>query len=114
MPIWVWYAKQPYGWTLANLTSIPRFRFSMSNELIDETAEEEEWMRMFMERAAKREDSSIEDFTDLLEETYESEVKMTAEEFRMLPRKVQLAIIDLHNKLQHMEYQIDEIRSICG
>ena len=79
-----------------------------------ESLEEEEWMRQFRERAVKREDSSIEDFTDMLEETYESKVKMTAEEFRMLPRGVKLAIIDLHMKLEHMEYQIDEIRSICS
>lgn len=111
MPIWVWYAKQPYGWTLANLTSIPRFRFSMSNELIDE---EEQWMMDFRARITKREDSLIEDFIVMLDDSWEQKVKMTSEEFKTLPRGVQLAIIDLQARLEQMEYQIDEIRSICG
>ena len=111
MPIWVWYAKQPYGWTLTNLTLILQFSFSMSNELIDE---EEQWMMDFRARITERENTSIEDFIVMLDESWEQKVKMTSEEFRTLPRGVQLAIIDLYEKLQHMEYQIDEIRSICG
>lgn len=111
MPIWVWYAKQPYGWTLANLTSIPRFRFSMSKESL---VDMEDWELEWKERQIASDNRSILSFIEMLENAWETKVKITSEVFKTLPRKVQLAIINLHGQLTELEYQIDEIRSICG
>ena len=111
MPIWVWYAKQPYGWTLANLTSITRFRFSMSKESLVDI---EDWELEWKERQIASDNRSILSFIEMLENTWETKVKITSEVFKTLPRKVQLAIINLHGQFTELEYQIDEIRSICG
>jgi len=111
MPIWVWYAKQPYGWTLANLTSIPQFSFSMSEESL---AEMEDWELEWRERQIESDNRQIKDFIEMLENAWETKIKMTSEVFKTLPRKVQLAIINLHGQVRELEYQIDEIRSIIG
>lgn len=111
MPIWVWYAKQPYGCTLTNLTSIPRFRISMSKESL---VDMEDWELEWRKRQIESDDRQIEDFIEMLDNSWETKVKMTSEVFKTLPRKVQLAIIDLHGRIREYEYQIDEIRSIVG
>ena len=74
----------------------------------------EDWELEWKERQIASDNRSILSFIEMLENAWETKVKITSEVFKTLPRKVQLAIINLHGQLTELEYQIDEIRSICG
>ena len=104
MPIWVWYAKQPYGWTLTNLTSIPLFRFNMS---------EEQWVIDIEKYKKEQEEYKLNRFLNVLDER-QYEIGLSAKTFEQLPKEAQMFIIKIFNKYEELEWRIDEIRSIIG
>lgn len=74
---------------------------------------EDEWLEVIEKRQKEVEEYKINNFLNRLDVS-QLELGLSSLTFENLPKEVQMFIIKIFNKCEDLEYQIDEIRSICG